>query len=131
MAAHLFFFGAKALARARRVLLHDMCSEVEELLEREQMLVSLLPPLAEPDQDEILLQVALFLGQRVQPRVLDRDRRLQRKRLRALHLFRREHAMALALGQDGSPDRLAVRDERQGHERLHAECPRVRGVDLA
>src|SRR5258708_30434593 len=85
-----------------------MSAEVEELLQREQVLVSLLPPLAETDEYEILLEVTLLFSQRMQPRVLDRDRGLERKRLRALHLFGRERATALSLRKDCRPDRLVI-----------------------
>ena len=71
-------------------MFHDVGPEVEELLQRQQVLISLLSPLAEPDEDEILLEVALFLGQSMQPCILDRDRRLQREALGALDLLLRE-----------------------------------------
>jgi len=72
----------------------------------------------------------LFLGQRVEARVLDRHGRLERKRLCTLHLVRREPAVALPLGQDGGADGLTVGDQGKGHERSHAECPHVRWIDL-
>ena len=106
--AHLLLLDAEAVARAGRVLLDDVRAEVEELLERQQVLVGLLAPLAEADQDEVLLEVALLFGERVQARVLDRHRGLQRERLRALHLFRREAARACR-ARPGSPRRSAAR----------------------
>ena len=87
----------EAVARARRILLHDVRPEIEELLEGEQVLVCLLSPLPEADQHEILLQVPLFLGERVQASVLDGDRSLNRQRLCALHLVWCEGAMGFAL----------------------------------
>ena len=131
MRAHFLFLDAEPVVSSRRVLLDHVCAEVEELLQREQVLVCLLAPLAEADQHEILLQVPLFLCHRVQARVLDRDRRLQRKRLSPLHFFWRERAPALALGQDGGADRLAVGDQRQRDQRADSERPHVRRVDLA
>ena len=101
MSAYLFFFHTEPVARAGRVLLHDMCPEVEELLEGQQVLVCLLAPLSETDQHEVLLQVPLLLCPGVEARVLDRDRRLEREGLCALHLFRGEHATAITLGPQG------------------------------
>ena len=94
------------------------------------MLVGLLAPLPEPDQHEILLEVALLLRQRVQARVLDRHRGLDGERLRALHLVGPEPAVARPLREHRGADRVAVGDERQRHQRADAEGAHVVGVDL-
>src|SRR5947209_57162 len=129
--AHLLLLDADPVARPRRVLLDDVGAEVEELLQREQVLVRLLSPLAEPDEDEVLLQVALLLRERVQASVLDRHRRLHGERLRALHLLGLERTRASALDEHGGADRLLVGDERQGQQGAHAEHAHVRGIDAA
>jgi hypothetical protein len=74
--------------------------------------------------------VALLFGERVEARVLDGHRRLHRKRLRALHLIRREASIAGSFGKDRGADRVVVRDQRQRHQRAHAERAHVVGVDL-
>ena len=127
---HLFFLDSDLIARPGRVLLHHMGAEVEELLQRQQVLVRLLSPLAEADQNEVLLQMALFLGQRVKTSVLDRHGSLERKRLRSLHLVRREPAPVFTLGEDGRSDGLIVGDERKGHQRLNAERLQVGRIDV-
>src|SRR2546428_12775976 len=98
-----------------------MRTEVEELLEGEEVLVGLLPPLAEADEHEVLLQVTFLFGERVQPRVLDRHRGLYRQGLRALHLLWREPTVAVALGQDRRADGLLVHPQRQRPQRLDAK----------
>ena len=128
--AHLLLLHTQAIARAWRVLLDDVGAEVEELLERQQVLVRLLPPLPETDEDEILLQVSLLLGERMQARVLDRHRGLDREGLRPLHLLGLEAADAGPLREHGRADRLVVGDQRQRHQRLHAKRADVLRVDL-
>src|SRR5260370_1341667 len=98
-----------------------MGTEVEELLQRQQMLVRLLPPLAESDEDEVLLEVAFLFRQRVEACVLDRYRCLKRESLRALDLVGREGAQPVAFREHGGADRLPVRDQRQREQRTHAE----------
>ena len=128
MASHVLFFRADALTRRRGVLLDHVGAEVEELLEREQMLVGLLAPLAESDQHEIFLQVPFLFSQRVKPRVLDRDSGLQRQALRTLHLLGREGPHSIAFGQHGRADGLAVCHQRQREQRAHAERAGVAGA---
>src|ERR1700694_4517147 len=130
MRAHLLLLDAKPVARTGRILLDDVGAKVEELLQGQQVLVSLLAPLAEADQDEVLLQVALFLRKRVQACVLDRHGCLQAEALGALNLLRRELAVARALAEHGGSDRLLVRDERDRHERANAECAHVGRIDM-
>src|ERR1700680_4279784 len=89
-----------SLASAGSVVLDHMRTEVEELLEGQQVLIRLLAPLAKADEHEVLLQVPLLLGQRMQPGVLDRHRRLEGEALRAHDLVRREGVPAAALGED-------------------------------
>src|SRR5260370_9914907 len=125
VAANLIFLAADALAAAGRVLLDVMGAEVEELLEREQVLVRLLSPLAEADENEVFLQVPFLFRERVEARVLDGDRGLQSKALRPLHLFGGEGTLAVAFREHRGADRLAIRAHRQGQERAHPECSRV------
>src|SRR5258708_36727035 len=100
VSADLFVLRAKTFACARRILLDDVRPEVEELLQREQVLVRLLPPLAEADEHKVLLQVPLLFRQRMQAGVFDRPRCLQGKALGPLHLFWREPAPAITLRPD-------------------------------
>ena len=116
MRAHLLFLDSEAIASARRIVLDDVRAEVEELLQRQQVLVGLLAPLSKADQHEVLLEVTLLLGEGVQPGVLDRDRGLHRQGLRASHFFRRELAVAAALHQHRGSDRLLVGDQWQRHQ---------------
>src|SRR5258706_15222915 len=95
VAANLLVLAADALAASGRVLLDDVGAEVKELLEREQVLVRLLSPLAEADENEVFLQVPFLFRERVEARVLDRDRSLQSKALRRLHLFGGEGTLAV------------------------------------
>src|SRR5260370_36006288 len=125
VSAHLIFLAADALAASGGVLLDDMGAEVEELLEGEQVLVRLLSPLAEADENEVFLQVPFLFRERVEARVLDGDRGLHSKALRTLHLFGGEGTLAVAFREHRGADRLAVRDQRQGQERAHAACSRV------
>ena len=126
MLADLFVLAGEPLARARRLVLDDQRPEVEELFQRQQVLVGLLAPLAEADQHEVLLQVPLLLCQGVQPSVLDRDGGLQCEPLRPLHFFWAVRVHAVALGEDGRTDGLVVRDQRQRQQRAHAERLHVR-----
>src|SRR5256886_13181453 len=106
-----------------------MGAEVEELLERQKVLVSLLAPLPKADEHKVLLQVTLFFGPGVQAGVLDRHRRLDRERLRPLHLVGPERPVAVALGEYSGADGLLVGDQRQRPQRLDAEDAGVRRVD--
>ncbi len=117
---YLFLPRADASAGSGAVVFHDLRPEVEELFQRQQVLVSLLSPLAEPDQDEILLEVAPFLGQCMQPCTLDRDRSLQREALGALDLLLHEYVQMVPLGEHNRADRLAVRNQWQRHQRAAA-----------
>src|SRR5260370_40265984 len=58
--ANLIVLAADPLAASGRVLFDDMRAEVKELLEREQVLVCLLSPLAEADENEAFLHVPLL-----------------------------------------------------------------------
>src|SRR5207245_802077 len=78
--------GGQPLVRLGVFALHHVKAEVEELLEQLQVLVRLLPPLAETDEDEVLLYVALLFGEGVQPGVLDGDGGLVGETLGTLHL---------------------------------------------
>src|SRR5260370_40499181 len=92
------------------------------------MLVRLLPPLAEPDEDEVLLEVALLLRECVEASVLDRHRGLKRESLRALDLIGRERAQPVALREHGGADRLPIRYQCQREQRTHAEGARITGA---
>src|SRR5258708_6851852 len=93
------------------------------------MLVRLLSPLAEADEHEVLLEVALLLRQRVEARVLDRHRGLQRESLRALDLVGRERTQPVPLREHGGADRLPVCPQRQSEQRAYAESARITGTD--
>ena len=93
-----------------------MDAEVEELLQRLQMLIGLLSPLAETHQHEVLLQVAFLLRARMEPRVLDGDRGAECKSLHPLHLLRSERAELFALREHSRADRLAVRHQRKSEQ---------------
>src|ERR1700682_4396778 len=116
VSADFLILGPQAVTRAGRILLDDVCPEVEELLQREQVLIGLLAPLAEADEHEILLQGPLLFRKRMEARVLDGDRRLKRKALRPLHLFGGEAAAALTLRQDHGTDGVTIRNGRHGPE---------------
>src|SRR6266851_6749881 len=116
VAANLIVLAADALAASGRVLLDDMRAEVEELLERKQVLVRLLSPMAEANENEVFLQVPLLFCESVEARILDRDRGLQSKALRTLHLFGGEGTLAVAFREHRGADRLAVREQRQGQQ---------------
>src|SRR5260370_34863272 len=106
-----------------------MGAEVEELLEGEQVLVRLLSPLAEADENEVFLQVPFLFRERVEARVLDRDRGLQSKALRTLHLFGGEGTLAVALRAPRGADRLAGRKQGQGPQRQQPDSSAVSRAD--
>ena len=112
-------------------MLHDVDAEIEELLERLQVLIRLLTPLSKTDQHEVLLQVTLLFGERMEPCVLDRNRRPEREALNAFHLFGRESAQMVSLAEHCGADRLAVGDQRKGEQRAHPEPLHVRRADEA
>src|SRR5258708_19988602 len=119
VATNVVILAADALAASGRVLLDDMGAEVEELLEREQVLVRLLSPLAEADENEVFLQVPFLFCERVEARVLDRDRGLQSKALRTLHLFGGEGTLAVPFRQHRGADRLASPGPTPPEQRPH------------